>query len=94
MECCCYLRNVEDLLAGGQSPHERRFNSPLDEPIVPIGAEVKFFPISSKDQGRVHQFGKKVLPGIFIGYALNAGRSWTGDLLKADTEDLKTMSTI
>ena len=26
-----------------------------------------------------------------MGYALNAGRSWTGDLLMADTEDLKTM---
>ena len=38
----------------------------------------------SKDQGRVHQFGAKVLPGIFIGYALNAGESWTGDLLVVD----------
>ena len=42
-------------------------------PIIPIGAEVKFFPISAKDQRRVHQFSEKVFPGIFMGYALNAG---------------------
>ena len=27
MECCCYLRNVQVLLADGHTPHERRFNS-------------------------------------------------------------------
>ena len=26
--------------------------------------------ISARDQSRLHQFGKKVLPGIFLGYAL------------------------
>ena len=36
--------------------------------------------------GRAHQFG----PRIFIGYALNAVRSWAGDLLIVDTEDLQT----
>ena len=35
--------------------------------------ELQFHPMSSKDQGRVHQFCTKVIPGIFIGYALNAG---------------------
>ena len=79
MECYCYFQNVQDLLADGQTPFARRFNSPLDGPIIPFGAEVKFFPISSK-RGRVHQFGTKVLPGKFIAYALNAERSWTGDL--------------
>ena len=35
--------------------------------------------ISAKDQSRVHQFGKKVLPGLFLGYALYAGGIWRGD---------------
>ena len=30
-------------------------------------------PISAKDKSRLHQFGKKVLPGIFLGYVLFAG---------------------
>ena len=29
MECCCHVRNVQDLPADGQTPHERRFNSPV-----------------------------------------------------------------
>ena len=32
-------------------------------------------PISAKDQSRIHQFGKKVLPGLFLRYALYAGES-------------------
>ena len=44
-----------------------------------------------KDQSRIHQFGKKVLPGLFLGYALYAVRIWKGDVLVADLEELETM---
>ena len=44
-----------------------------------------------KDQSRIHQFGKKVLPGLFLGYALYAGGIWKGDVLIADFEELETM---
>ena len=40
---------------------------------------------------RIHQFGKKVLPGLFLGYALYAERIWKGDILVADIEELETM---
>ena len=43
-----------------------------------------------KDQSRI-QIGKKVLPGMFLGYALYAGGIWKGDTLFADTEELETM---
>ena len=43
--------------------------------------------ISAKDQLRIHQFGKKVLLGLFLGYALYAGRIWKGDIMVADVED-------
>ena len=39
----------------------------------------------------IHQFGKKVLPGLFLGYALYAGGIWKGDVLVADLEELETM---
>ena len=29
MECYCYLRNVQDLVAEGKTPHERRFGEPF-----------------------------------------------------------------
>ena len=52
---------------------------------------VEYYPVSAKDQSRIHQFGKKVLPGLFLGYALYAGRMWKGDVLIADLEELETM---
>ena len=91
MECYCYLRNVQDLLADGRTPHERRFGEPFKSPIIPLGALVECHPISTRDQMRLHEFGKKVLPGIFVGYALIPERFWNGDILIADLEELKNM---
>ena len=36
-------------------------------------------------------FGPKVLPGFFLGYALDAGGSWEGDTLAVDLEELEQM---
>ena len=63
----------------------------LTGPIIPFGSLVEYFPISAKDQSRIHQFGKKVLPGLFLGYALYAGGIWKGDMMVADVEELETM---
>ena len=46
---------------------------------------VEDHPISAKNISRVHQFGAKVLPGIFHGYALYAGES--GKVMVADIEE-------
>ena len=73
MECYTYLRNVTDLLSDGKTPYERRFGQPFKGPIISFGSFVDYHPISAKDQSRIHQFGKKVLPGLFLGYALYAG---------------------
>ena len=89
LEWYCYLRNVQDLLADGKTSYERRFGESFKGPITPFGAMVECHPISPKDQARVHQLGKKVLPGIFLGYELVAGRIWKGDILIADLEDLE-----
>ena len=70
MECYTYLRNVTDLLSDGKTPYERRFGK---GPIIPFGSLVEYHPITAKDQSRIHQFGTKVLPGLFLGYALYAG---------------------
>ena len=91
MECYTYLRNVTDLLSDGKTPYERRFGKPFKGPIIPFGSFVEYLPITARDQSRIHQFGKKVLPGLFLGYALYAGGIWKGDVLVADLEDLETM---
>ena len=56
-----------------------------------FGSLVEYHPITAKDQSRIHQFGKKVLPGLFLGYALYAGGIWKGDVLIADLEEVETM---
>ena len=91
MECYTYLRNVTDVLSDGKTPYERRFGQPFKGPIDPYGSLVEFYPISAKDQSRIHQFGKKVLPGLFLGYALHAVGIWKGHVLVADLEELETM---
>ena len=50
-----------------------------------------WYPISARDQSRLNRFGKKVLPGTFLGYALIAGGIWKGDTLVADMEALENM---
>ena len=73
MECYTYLRNVTYLLSDGKTPYDRRFGQPFKGPIIPFGSLVEYHPITAKDQSRIHQFGMKVLPGWFLGYALYAG---------------------
>ena len=78
MECYTYLRNVTDLLSDGKTPYERRFGQPFEGPIIPFCSLVEFHLITAKDQSIIHQFGEKVLPGLFLGYALVCGRNLEG----------------
>ena len=72
MDCFSCLRNVTDLLSDGKTPYERRFGQPCEGPIIPFSSLVKYHPKTAKDQSRIHQFGKKVLLGLFLRYALYA----------------------
>ena len=81
LECYCHLRNIQDLLADGKTPYERRFGEPFKGPIIPCGAVVEYHPTSPKDQKRIHQFGKNVLPGIFLGYELITKEILKGHIL-------------
>ena len=56
MECYCYLRNVQDLLADGKTPYERLVGEPLKGQVILFEAMVEY-PISSRDQSRLHQVG-------------------------------------
>ena len=76
MECYTYLRKVTDLLSDGKTPYERRFGQPFKGPVIPFVSLVEYHPTTAKDQSRIHQFGKNVLPGLFLGYALYAGGIW------------------
>ena len=91
MECYCYLRYVQDLLADGNTLSKRKEHWKGHLKDRSCRFVLLFHPISSNDTARLHQFVSKVLPEIFTGYALNAGRSWTVDLLAVDAEDLNNL---
>ena len=78
MECYTYLRNVTDLLSDEKTHYERRFGQPLNGSIFPCGHWLNVTLQLRRDQSRIHQFGKKVLPGLFLGYALSAGENLEG----------------
>ena len=65
MECCTCLRNIQDLLSDEKTPYERRLVKPFKGPIIPVGSLVEY--------PREYQFGAKVLPRKFLGYAFFAG---------------------
>ena len=71
--------------------YERRLGEPFKGRVIPFGSMVEYHPISAEDLSPLHQFGKRVLPGIFLGYVLYAGRIWKGDILVADFEELEKM---
>ena len=91
MECCCYLRKAPDHFADGKTPYERRFGEPCERPIIPFGAMVEYFPISAKEKSRLHQFGEKVSPRMFTGYASVAERIWKGDMLVVVIEEVRKL---
>ena len=69
MKSCgfCYQRGVQDLLADGKTPHESGFGDPFKGRVISFGAMVEYYPISAKDQSRLHQFCKKVLQAYSSG---------------------------
>ena len=91
MECYCYLRNIQDLISDEKTPYEWRFGMLSCGPVMPFGATVECHLFAAKDLSRLHQFGPKVLSGIFIGYALHSGGIWKGDVMIADIEEFGQM---
>ena len=73
MECYTYQRHIQDLLSDGKkrTRYERRFGKSFKGPIIPFKSLIEYHSISAQDLSRIHQLGKKVLPGLFL--ALYAG---------------------
>ena len=77
VECFCNLRSMQVKLADGKSLYETRFGIQFDGSVTPSSTTYKRQKSSSSN-------GTGVLSGLDIGYALNSGASWTGDLIIVD----------
>ena len=62
----------------GRPPMKDVLGNHFKGPIIPFGSLVEYYPVSAKDQSIIHQFGKNVLLGLFLGYALYAGGNLEG----------------
>ena len=68
MECSCSLRHIQDSLAIGRTPCEKRFTAPLNGPIRPFGREnVSQTHLTKQTKHRLHQLGEKMLSRILTG---------------------------
>ena len=88
-----YLRNVTDLLSDGKTPMKDVLENHLKDQsfrLVHWSSITLFLRMTSQESINVE---RKSLPGLFLGYALYAGRRgvWKGDVLIADLEELETM---
>ena len=87
MECYCYLRNVHDKMADGKTAHE-------EHGCPARGKRQLQTHRFRKGESRLHQFGRRVLLGMFMDNVLHAGGGSSSDLLLADCEDVKHLSAL
>ena len=64
MECCTYLRNIQDLLSDGKTPYERRFGKPFKGPVIPFGSLVEYYPNFCEGPVKNPSFWKESLTWI------------------------------
>ena len=72
-KCFCYLRNVQDFLADGKTPYERRFGEPFEGPVILFAAKVEYQPISARDQPRLQNLVRKFYLGYSSALCINRG---------------------
>ena len=63
----------------------------FDGPLIPFRAKASYKHVSSKDESRLHQFGKKMLLQSLHGRCISCGGGWSGHLLTADCKDLENL---
>ena len=67
------LSAMQDLLSDGKNTLRTAIRRTIQRTNNSVWLNGRISPISAEDMSRLHQFGKKVLPGILIGYVLHAG---------------------
>ena len=92
MECYCYLRHIQDLLADGRTPYETRFGEPFKRPIIPFGSSVEYHPFPRIiSQESINLERTCSLESSSDMYCTRKG-IWKGDLLIVDLVELEEMN--
>ena len=91
MECYTYLRNVIDLLSDGKLHTKGVLENQLKDQSFRLVHWLSMTVLQRKTSQESINLERKVLPGLFPGYALYAGGIWKGHIVVADLEELETM---
>ena len=73
----CHMHNVRKN-ADGTSPWTLTHGDDFVGPEIPFGAAVIFVPAETQNSGHLHNWGPTGRLGVFAGYDLQPGSTWTG----------------
>ena len=84
------MRNYLPLTKDGKSPYELRFkHGPFPGLLLPFGHYISFLP-GKRLSKQLGQFEPRGVPGIFLGWKLNNGCTWSRQYYVARLEDFET----
>ena len=80
VRCFAFLYNVTVHQHDGKTPYLKRFGSEFDGPLLPFGSAVSYKPSDDATLATIPKFGERTTPGLFAGYHLHNGCTWSKDL--------------
>ena len=76
------------MVEGSSAWHQRHKKGQFNGEVIPFGALMDFR-LPEQILSKFPEFGKRSLPGIFLGYHMMSGERWYGDYLVAPLIDFK-----
>ena len=77
LNCVTHNLNIEDVEGDGDSAWKRMTGDDFKGKAIPFGANVFFKPTDTREKTYGHKFDPKGIPGVFAGYVVTTGQSWS-----------------
>ena len=78
MQCFCQMYNLKHEVDGSKTPWVlRRGKDKFDGTFMPFGSKIYYRPSAPAELGKQQKFGDKLREGLFFGFALGTGGSWS-----------------
>jgi len=71
------------------TPYKFRYKEDFPYELIPLGAQLYFKPELPKDMKKLNKYNEKMIPGIMLGYKMNAGNKPSGEIIILEKEDLE-----
>ena len=77
LNCVTHNLNIEDVEGDGDSAWKRMTGDDFKGKAIPSGEKVSLKPTDTRDKTYGHKFDPKGIHGIFAGYVVTTGHSWS-----------------